>query len=43
MADVTESSNLPNPYNSSIALGFTPPLTEMRTRNLPGVKEQPSA
>jgi hypothetical protein len=29
--------NLPNPSNRSVALGSTQPLTEMSTRNLPGV------
>jgi hypothetical protein len=30
--------NLPNPSSRIIALGSTQPLTEMSTRNLPGVK-----
>jgi hypothetical protein len=28
--------NLPNPFNPTMALGSTQPLTEMSTRNLPG-------
>jgi hypothetical protein len=34
--DVTEDLNLPNPSIRTMALGFTQPLTEMSTRNLPG-------
>jgi hypothetical protein len=30
--------NLPNPFSRTIALGWTQPLTEMSTRNLPGGK-----
>jgi hypothetical protein len=29
---------LPNPSSLTVALGSTQPLTEMSTRNLPGVK-----
>jgi hypothetical protein len=34
--------NLPNPFSRSVALGVTQPLTEMSTRNLPGVKARPA-
>jgi hypothetical protein len=30
--------NLPNPYSRIIGLGFTQPLTETSTRNIPGDK-----
>jgi hypothetical protein len=30
--------NIPNPSSCTLALGSTQPLTEMSTRNLPGVK-----
>jgi hypothetical protein len=30
--------NLPNPSSRTMALGSTQPLTEMSTRNFPGVK-----
>jgi hypothetical protein len=30
--------NWPNPYSRTVVLGSTQPLTEMSTRNLPGVK-----
>jgi hypothetical protein len=30
--------NLPNPFSRIMALGWTQPLTEMSTRNLPGGK-----
>jgi hypothetical protein len=33
--------NLPNPSSYTVALGFTQPLIEMSTRNLPGVNERP--
>jgi hypothetical protein len=33
--------NLPNPSSRTMALGSTQPLTEMSTRNLPGVKGRP--
>jgi hypothetical protein len=33
--------NLPNPSSGTMALGSTQPLTEMSTRNLPGVKGRP--
>jgi hypothetical protein len=32
--------NLPKPSSRTIALESTQPLTEMSTRNLPGVKER---
>jgi hypothetical protein len=31
-----------NPFSRIMALGFTQPLTEMSTRNLPGGKERPA-
>jgi hypothetical protein len=34
--------NLPNPSSRTLALGSTPPLTEMSTRNLPGGKGWPA-
>jgi hypothetical protein len=34
--DEVDFVNLPNPSSSTIAPGSTQPLTEMRTRNLPG-------
>jgi hypothetical protein len=34
--------NLPNPSSSTMALGWTQPLTEMTTRNLPGDKVRPA-
>jgi hypothetical protein len=34
--------NLPNPSSYTMALGSTQPLTEMRTRNLPGGKGRPA-
>jgi hypothetical protein len=34
--EVIEFFNLPNPSIRTMALGSTQPLTEMRTRNLPG-------
>jgi hypothetical protein len=33
--------NCPNPFNCTMALGATQPLTEMSTRDLPGSKGQP--
>jgi hypothetical protein len=33
--------NLPNPSSRTIALVSTQPLTEMNTRNLPGIKGRP--
>jgi hypothetical protein len=30
--------NLPNPFSQNMAMVSTQPLTEMSTRNLPGVK-----
>jgi hypothetical protein len=35
-----EFFNLPNPSSHTMALGFTQPLIEMSTRNLPGGKGQ---
>jgi hypothetical protein len=32
----------PNPSSHTVALGSTQPLSEMSTRNLPGVKERPA-
>jgi hypothetical protein len=40
--EVTGFLNLPNPFSHIMALGLTSPLTEMSTRNLPGVKGQPA-
>jgi hypothetical protein len=34
--------NLPNPYNGSMTLGSTQPLTEMSTRNLSGGGGRPA-
>jgi hypothetical protein len=34
--------NLPNPSSRPMALRSTQPLTEMSTRNLPGLKKQPT-
>jgi hypothetical protein len=34
--------NWPNPSSLTMALGSTQPLTEMNTRNLPGVKGRPA-
>jgi hypothetical protein len=34
--------NLPNHSSRTMALGSTQPLTEMSTRNLPGVKGRPA-
>jgi hypothetical protein len=34
--------NLPNPSNRNMASGSTQPLTEIGTRNLPGVKGRPA-
>jgi hypothetical protein len=31
--------NLPNPFSCTISLGFTQPLTETSTMNLPGGKK----
>jgi hypothetical protein len=36
--EVIEFFNWPNPSSRTMALGLTQPLTEMSTRNLPGVK-----
>jgi hypothetical protein len=40
--DEVEFFNLPNSYNSTMALGSTQPLTELSTRNLPGGKKRPA-
>jgi hypothetical protein len=32
---------VPNPFSRTMALGYTQPLTEMSTRNLPGGKGRP--
>jgi hypothetical protein len=40
--DEADIFNLPNPSSRTMALGSTPPLTEMRTRNLPGDKKRPA-
>jgi hypothetical protein len=40
--DEVDFFNLPNPSNSTMALGSTQPLTEMSTRNLPGGKRRPA-
>jgi hypothetical protein len=37
--EVTGFFNLLNPSSRTMALGSTQPLTEMSTRNLPGVKD----
>jgi hypothetical protein len=34
--DVIEIFNCPNPSSRTMALGWTQPLSEMNTRNLPG-------
>jgi hypothetical protein len=34
--------NSPNPSSRTMALGWTQPLTEMSTRNLPGCKGRPA-
>jgi hypothetical protein len=34
--------NWPNPSSRTMALGSTQPLTQMRTRNLPGGKGRPA-
>jgi hypothetical protein len=34
--------NLPNSSSRTMALGSTQPLTEMSTRNFPGVKKRPA-
>jgi hypothetical protein len=36
--DIIGFSNWPSPFSHTMALGSTRPLTEMSTRNLPGVK-----
>jgi hypothetical protein len=34
--------NLPNPSTRTMALGFTQPLTEMSTKDIPGGKALPA-
>jgi hypothetical protein len=34
--------NLPNPFNRTMTLGSTQPLTEMSTKNLLGGKKRPA-
>jgi hypothetical protein len=38
--DEVDFFNFPNPSSRTVALGSTQPLTEMSTRNLPGVKKR---
>jgi hypothetical protein len=38
--DEVDFFNLPNPSRRTMALGSTKPLTEMSTRNFPGVKKR---
>jgi hypothetical protein len=38
--DEVDFLNLPNPSSRTMALGSTQPLTEMSTRNFPGVKKR---
>jgi hypothetical protein len=40
--DQVDFFNLPNPSSRTMALGSTQFLTEMSTRNLPGVKGRPA-
>jgi hypothetical protein len=40
--DVVNFLNLRNPFNRTMALGSTYPLTEMNIRNLPGGKRGPA-
>jgi hypothetical protein len=40
--DEVDLFNLPNPSSRTMAQGLTQPLTEMSTRNLPGVKKRPA-
>jgi hypothetical protein len=40
--DEVDFFNLSNPSSRTMALGSTQPLTEMSTRNLPGVKKRPA-
>jgi hypothetical protein len=40
--DEVDFFNLTNPSSRTMALGSTQPLTEMRTRNLPGGKKRPA-
>jgi hypothetical protein len=40
--DEVEFIHLPNPSNHTEVLGSTQSLTEMSTRNLPGIKKRPA-
>jgi hypothetical protein len=40
--DEIDVFNLPNPSSRTMALGWTQPLTEMSTRNVPGGKKRPA-
>jgi hypothetical protein len=40
--DEVDFFNLLNPSSRTVVLGSTQPLTEMSTRNLPGVKKRPA-
>jgi hypothetical protein len=40
--DEVDFFNLPSPSSRTMALGSTQPLTQMRTRNLPGGKKRPA-
>jgi hypothetical protein len=40
--DEVDFFNLPNSSSLTMALGSTQPLTEMSTRNLPGIKKRPA-
>jgi hypothetical protein len=40
--DEVDFFNLSNPSSCTMALGSTQPLTEMSTRNFPGVKKRPA-
>jgi hypothetical protein len=40
--DEVDFFNLPNPSSRTMALGSTQPLTEMNTRNIPGIKGRPA-
>jgi hypothetical protein len=40
--DELDFFSLPNPSSRTMALGSTQPLTEISTRNFPGVKNRPA-
>jgi hypothetical protein len=40
--DEVDFFNLPNPSSRTKVMRLTQPLTEMSTRNLPGVKKRPA-